>query len=157
MPAYRTVALACLLALAGLASSANAGYARTEQAPYVGNNDVLRLTEFDNVCVGGPHSLHAMDEVAGACFQPRATDSHVKIRIFDRTGLPVGGFFAFHTRSGAYVTGRFCGETAANVPSDTWTLSVVVDGALTGPYDCAPFAGDNVGIGTSGSIYATFT
>lgn len=162
MPKTLLTALACLLTLA-LAVPADAALARTEQQPYFGNNDVLRLTEFDNVCKGGPHAVHYPDEVGGVCFRPGTgvVWRHVAIRIEDRSGLPVGGFYSFTTKHTAshpaqYVSAHFCGHTGAYVPDDLDVLSVVIDGAIQGPYDCAPI-GNGPGIGTSGSVYVTWT
>lgn len=151
MPNRTAVALACLIALAPFAG---ATAPRVESQPYYGGNDVLRLTQTDNVCVMGPHTVHQLDNVGGVCFVPRATDKNVSIDIQDVTGLKVGGLLSFSTTTGLYSSQRFCDQVNAPIPANTFVISVVVDGPNTAPYDCPLGSG---GVGTTGQVVATFT
>jgi hypothetical protein len=156
LPSIRTVALACLIALAPVASAAAAYAPVTVTKTYVGNNDVLRVTAFDNVCMGGPHGFRILDRLGGVCYAPPAGATRVSLSIADQTGQPVGAYYSFTTTTGQYVTGHFCGATSATIPSDAYVLSVVIDGALQGPFDCNPH-GQGAGIGTSGAVTAVFS
>jgi hypothetical protein len=123
---------------------------------YTGNNDILRVTAFDNVCMGGPHNPRIIDHLGGVCYAPPSGATHVQIAITDSSGQAVGGFYSFSTYTGAYVTGHFCGSTGTYIPSDTYVMSVVIDGALSGPFDCNPH-GQGAGIGTVGTVKAVFS
>lgn len=150
----RLVAFA-LVALVVLAPNASAS-TRFEAKSYYGGNDVLRFTEFDNVCQGGPHAHPAIDAVGGVCFYPQAGDANVTIQIQDATNLQVGGLLSFTTTGGFYTSLRFCDHVTTTIPAGTAVISVVVDGPLNGGKDCASPL-DGPGFGTTGLVAATFT
>lgn len=153
MPTCRIVALACLIALSPIVSATTT---RTETQTYYGSNDLLRATQFDNVCLGGPHAVPQLDQAGGACFDVLAGETLAVIEIDDRSGLPVGGHWSVTTLDGTYVSGAFCDGVTIPLPADAAVLSVAVDGPVQGPFACNP-SGRGPGVGTTGVIRVTFS
>lgn len=184
IPPARTALVAMTLAIGLIGTGSPPALAgRQATATYVGTTDSLRryATSMDTTTGCGDMAAYVPERATGprddagaggACFWLEPGESHVRIRIIDATGLPVGATLFFgggEAHSGWMGTGKrprsvFCGRAVMTIPYDATYLVVEVGGdsigqAISGPWaphpllPCAPGPG---AVATSGTIVAFF-
>lgn len=90
--------------------------------------------------------------LGGACFDVPAGHTAVRVRILDKTALPVGGALRIEGADGeSLVRGSFCSQATVAIPAGAKTLTVFVDSARS-PLSCPAVNGQIPGTGTTGDI-----
>lgn len=94
--------------------------------------------------------------LGGACFEIPAEHVSVRMRIIDRTGLPVGGAYRIEGADGdSLARGSLCTQATVAIPAGAKTLTVFVDSARS-PLDCPAVNGQIPGTGTTGDVTVTW-
>lgn len=112
----------------------------------------------DGLCRLDPANPSGLN-IGTVCFVP-ARD-RVVIAIDDATQMTVNGYYVFLDASGSPVMGPspFCGRSPIlYFPRSARNLTVYIGGPLLGPQNCMlDGTGDGTGIGTNGTVVATFS
>lgn len=94
--------------------------------------------------------------LGGACFDVPGAHGSVRVRLNDRSGLPIGGAYRFEAADGSSLTrGSLCAQATVAIPAGATMVTVFVD-SVRSPADCPVNTGSLPGTGTSGDITVTW-
>ena len=149
------VVIACMMAAVLHAHAAPT----TQEEPYVAGTHAFTY----GFCATSPDNPTGSN-IGAVCFE-KTTGSRVDLTIVDQSGLPVGAVAVYIDLAGdphgpideqGSRGWKICGAGRIPTVPDWYRLEVYVGDPLLGPVACATEGVEAVGIGTTGTVRATF-